>query len=103
MPKCPRTKCHEKAIIHPTYNILPCQKCQRNDVRISSGRKCEFANIGKLHRIQEQRDLAGADLLQPYEGGKANVDFFKNYPDRVEDYGVRAELRSEERRVGKEC
>ena len=90
--KCIRKGCKNEAVVHQTFGLLPCPECQKKDGSISSGRKFEFANISKLHRVQEQRDNHGADLLQPYEGNKPNVDFFKNYPDKVDDYGVRAEL-----------
>ena len=51
-----------------------------------------MANVAKLHRIQAQRDHHGADMLQPYDKGRANPDYFKNYPDQVDDLGVRKEL-----------
>ena len=89
--RCIRNECKNEAINHSTYGILPCKKHQQSDARIPK-RKFEFASVRKLHRVQEQRDNHGADLLQPYEGNKPNVDFFKNYPDKVDDYGVRAEL-----------
>ena len=51
-----------------------------------------MAFVTKLHRIQAQRDHHGADLLQPYDRGKVNKDFFKVYPDRAKDYQVEKEL-----------
>ncbi len=80
------------AIIHPAFGVLPCTFHQKTDVRISTGRKCEFANIGKLHRIQKERDGHGKDLLQPYVGNKANKEFFQAYPEQVDNYQVRSEL-----------
>ena len=89
--KCIRTNCKNEAINHPTFGILPCQSCQTSANRIPK-RKFEFASVRKLHRVQEQRDNHGQDIVQPYIGNKANPDFFKQYPDRVDDYGVREEL-----------
>jgi len=89
--KCIRKNCKNDAVNHKTFGILPCEQHQRSATRIPK-RKFEFASVRKLHRIQAERDAHGADLLQPYEGNKANVDFFKQYPDRVEDYNVREEL-----------
>ena len=91
MTKCIREDCQNEAIIHPIYGMLPCSVCQVRDGRVPK-RKFEFASIRKLHRVQEQRDGHGADLLQPYEGDRVNPDFFKQHPDRVSDYGVEAEL-----------
>src|SRR3990172_3050286 len=91
--RCIRANCKNYAEIHPLYGTIPCETCrQKKDGSIPAGRKFQFANIGKLHRIQEQRDEFGKDLLQPYEGNRANVDFFKANPDRVEEYGVAEEL-----------
>lgn len=89
--KCIRSNCDNEAIIHPIYGVLPCFSCQQRDGWVPK-RKFEFASIRKLHRIQAQRDAHGADLLQPYESGRANPDYFRQYPDQVEDYGVAEEL-----------
>ena len=90
--RCIRKNCKNEAVYHQTFGLLPCPECQKTDGSIPAGRKFQFANISKLHRIQEQRDEFGKDLLQPYEGNRANVDFFKANPDRVEEYGVAEEL-----------
>jgi len=92
MTNCPRTSCKNKAIIHRQFGVLPCQPHQNSDTKISQTRKGQFATISQSNRVQEQRDLGGGDLVQPYDKGKANVDFFKLYPDRIDDYGVRQEL-----------
>ena len=88
---CIRRGCKNEAIIHPTYGVLPCEQCQARDGRIPK-RKFEFASVSKLHRIQAQRDAHSGDLVQPYEGGRANVEFFKQHPDRVGEYDVEKEL-----------
>ena len=91
--RCIRKNCKNYAEIHLLYGTIPCEACrQEKDGSIPSRRKFQFANIGKLHRVQAQRDAHLADLLQPFEGNRPNVDFFKNYPDKVDDYQVRGEL-----------
>jgi len=88
--KCPRCR-HEKAIISPTYGVLPGPRCQADDahVVIKQGR---VMHLRRSHRIQEQRDKHAADLLQPWDGNRANPDYFKNHPEQVDDYNVRKEL-----------
>ena len=71
---------------------MPCLSCQAKDADIKPHRKFEFANLSKLDRVQVQRDQHEGDLLQPYEGNKPNLDFFKVYPELVKDYGVEKEL-----------
>ena len=92
--RCIRKDCKNNAEIHPLYGTIPCQTCrQKKDGSIPKGRKFQFASIGKLHRIQAQRDDHGKDILQPYTGdNKPNKEFFQAYPDRVKDYDVQEEL-----------
>ena len=89
---CPKTHCKNNATIDKTYGILPCQLCQDKDAEISIRRSPEFYTISRSNRVQEQRDNYGADLVQPYDGDKPNLDFFKQYPDKVSEYGVEKEL-----------
>ena len=89
---CPRINCKNYAEVHPLYGILPCKICQQVRYGRIPKRKFEFASVRKLHRIQAQRDAHSGDLLQPYEGGKANPAYFKQHPGQVEDYGVGREL-----------
>ncbi len=88
---CIRKDCKNKAIVHQTFGVLPCLDHQQSDERVLK-RKFEFANVSKLHRIQEQRDNHGQDLVQPYVGNKANPEFFKQFPEKVKDYNVGEEL-----------
>ncbi len=90
--RCIRKNCRRQAILHPFFGILPCKICQERDKTISHSQKPQFVNISRLHRIQEQRDQFGKDLLQPYEGNRVNKEFFQAYPDRVKDYQVQEEL-----------
>ncbi len=89
--KCPRDKCKNEAINHRRFGILPCRSCQESN-KIVAKRRYEFGNLRKIDRVQTQRDHHGADMLQPYDRGKANPDFFKQYPETVESYGVKKEL-----------
>ena len=89
---CPRTHCENKATIDKTYGILPCQSCQDKDAGTSIRKSPEFYTISRSNRVQEQRDNHGADLVQPYDGDKPNIDFFKQYPEQVKNYGVEKEL-----------
>ena len=91
--QCPRTNCDNSAIINRRFGVLPCQECQERDVVIDTRRKCEFASISKLHRVQRQRDKHAGDMLQPYIGNKINPEFFKRYPEKVKTYGVVDELK----------
>lgn len=87
--ECPRKNCENKAIISRTYGILPCEACQLRDKMASPiRRKYEFASISRSNRVQEQRDKHLEDLIQPYDRGKPNIDFFRAYPERAKDYGL---------------
>ena len=89
MKKCPTCKTN-KAQIDGIYGIISCKDCiAKDNKRVGD---IDVANVGKLHRIQGQRDHFGKDLLQPFNGQKVNPDFFKVNPDRIDDYGVRHEL-----------
>ena len=91
--KCIRQGCKNNADISIQYGILPCKAHQRKEsVRPKVRGRYDVATVTRLHRIQAQRDHHGADLLQPYDRGKANKDFFKVNPDRIKDYGVQKEL-----------
>lgn len=91
-PKCPRTECKNKANYDKTYGILPCDACQAKDTKIGFGRP-ESYSLAKSHRVQKLRDQHSADLLQPFESGKPNPDYFKKYPSQVGTYGVKEELK----------
>src|SRR3972149_6292839 len=76
--RCIRKNCKNYAEIHPLYGTIPCEACrQEKDGSIPSRRKFQFANIGKLHRVQAQRDAHLADLLQPFEGNRRIFNFLK--------------------------
>ena len=91
--ECPRSKCSNRAQIHPRFGILPCEACNSKDNGVRLRRKYQFANISQLHRVQKMRDDHGKDLLQPYEGDGVNKDFFEAFPDKVEDYNTLEELK----------
>lgn len=86
--KCPRKNCNQEAIINRVYGVLPCEKCQEKDKGHRFFFKYEFATISRSNRIQEQRDKHLKDLIQPYDKGKPNIEFFKAYPERIKDYGL---------------
>jgi len=90
--KCPRSNCNNEAINHPIFGIIPCQACTDNDIKVRLNTKFEFSSLNKQDRVQTQRDHHKKDLLQPYEQGKANKEFFEAYPERVETYKVQKEL-----------
>jgi hypothetical protein len=90
--KCPRDNCKNEADISPIFGVLPCVECQRKDEKFKIHKSPEFYSISRMHRVQAQRDKHLGDMLQPYEKGKANVDFFKRYPEQVKKYKVRREL-----------
>ena len=91
--RCPRKGCKNNAEIHPLYGVLPCKACQQVGADIRAGRKFEFANVSKSNRIQVQRDKFAGDMLQPFIGNKPNQEFFERYPEKVNVYGVRDELK----------
>lgn len=85
--KCPR--CNKgKANIHRIYGVLYCDKCQDADSKlVSLKHPPEFATIAQSNRITTDRDHHSKDTIQPWDkDGKPNVDFIKNYPDKVGDY-----------------
>jgi len=92
-PKCPRCG-KEDAIIDSTFGVLPGKVCQADDAKHNLADKPEFYTLSKSNRIQRQRDTGVKDLLQPFIGkGEPNVEFAKAYPDRVDDYFDREDLK----------
>ena len=89
--KCSRKGCKNEADFSTNFGILPCKEHQKTESS-PFRKRYQFANIGKLDRIQRQRDRHSKDLLQPYEKNKPNKDFFKAFPDLVDTYNVRKEL-----------
>lgn len=91
--KCPRSGCNNDIEPDPIFGVLPCNECQAKDSGVNTRSRFQFAKISKLHRVQDQRDKHGADLLQPYDGNKINPDFFRVYPEQTDQYeGAREEL-----------
>lgn len=76
--------------MHPTYGVVSCKSCKGEQaVNFTNP---DVINLSKLHRIHNQRDKHSKDLLQPYSGAKVNEDFFRAYPGKADEYGVRGEL-----------
>ena len=92
MTKCPRVNCKNEAEVSSVFGILPCASCQRKDEIYSAGLSPEFYSLNKMHRVQGDRDQHGKDHLQPYDGNKANPEFFRAYPEKIQEYGVEGEL-----------
>lgn len=90
--KCPRKNCNEKANEHAVFGILPCDRCQKRDAKLNLKRKYQYAHVGRLHRIQEQWDHHGKDILPAFIGNKPSRDFAKAYPERAEQYYKKKEL-----------
>ena len=90
--KCPRITCKNEAIIDSVFGVLPCVSCQKKDEAWSLKKLPEFYSLNRMSRVQRQRDLHEKDMLQPFEKNKANPDYFKAYPNQVDQYGVREEL-----------
>lgn len=90
--KCPRKGCNNNAYISEVYGVCPCKACQKKDESIRVRSSYSSAHLSRLYRIQRQRDWHEGDMLQPFKGHKANPDFFKRYPSKIDTYGVREEL-----------
>ena len=92
MQKCPRCN-KQPAITDPVFGILPCVECQKKDEQVATYQSPEFYSINRMGRVQRQRDLHSGDMIQPFEKNKANPDYFKKYPEQIDQYGVREELK----------
>lgn len=90
--KCPRKHCKNNALISKIYGVLPCQKCQDGDAKLVLSPGPEFYNIGKLHRVQQERDQHGKDILQPFLRNQPNPEFAKAYPEMAHKYYRKEEL-----------
>lgn len=92
--KCPRVGCKNKATISPRLGVLPCKKHQEEDAGKYTGKPYQFATLSKSDRINEERDVWGKDLIQPWkpDGKTINPDFVEAYPDKAEDYYSKQEL-----------
>lgn len=92
--KCPRSGCNNNAEVSPQWGVLPCLVCQDKDnetVRLA--RLPEFATRSQSDRINRERDVHGADTIQPWTPqGKINREFVKQYPDKVENYFSKEQL-----------
>jgi len=84
--KCPRKGCQNEAVVDPVFGVLPCLACRTKEAGQAAYRKFQFASLSKFHRVQEQRDKHEADMLQPYLKDGLNPEFFKVYPERIDDY-----------------
>lgn len=86
MIKCPTCK-KEKAIIHPVFGVISGKRCQKEDEKVRLHPLPEFATINQSDRINQQRDVHGGDILQPWTPkGEINRDFVKYYPKKARDY-----------------
>jgi len=93
--KCPRTGCNGKAVVDKTYGVLPCKACQKLDeeshlLKIGP----QFVNISKSDRIQHQRDYGAKDLLQPFIRNKPNPEFVRAYPELIDNYYNKKEIKN---------
>ena len=92
--KCPRKNCQNKAVIDKTYGVLPCQKCQAEDMAAGPLKMGpEFVNISKADRVQHQRDYGAKDMLQPFVSNKPNPEFAQAYPELLDKYYTKEEIR----------
>ena len=91
--QCPRKGCKNEAQFDRRFGILPCTSCQLKD---SNGpglrRRIDFLTLSRAARVIPDRDKHGKDMLQPYIGNKVNPDFFKAYPETIDNYNVKEEL-----------
>lgn len=90
--KCPRKDCNNEARQHPVFGCLPCLECQGKDPKITF-HSTESIPVGRLHRIQEQRDSHAKDMLQPFSGDKPNPEFISAYPEQVDNYFTKQQLK----------
>ena len=91
---CPRCG-KEPAIVDKTYGVLPGKKCQARDAK-SAFLKIgpQFVNISKSDRIQHQRDYGAKDLLQPFIRNKPNPEFVRAYPELIDNYYNKKEIKN---------
>lgn len=94
MIKCPRKGCKNKATLHPTFGVLPCDICLAKDALQKTEDLPQFATISQGERVRTQRDKNAKDILQPFNGNKINPEFAKAYPNRVKDYYSEDQLES---------
>lgn len=84
---CPRKDCKNKAIVDPTFGVLPCKDCQNSSKAID--KPAEFNVLSRHNRITEQRDLGSKDTIQPYDDltkGTPNPEFVRAYPEQATQY-----------------
>ena len=92
--KCPRTGCNNEAIVDKAYGVLPCQECQTKDEKTAPVKAGpQFVNLNKADRVQHQRDYGAKDMLQPFISNKPNPEFAQAYPDLIENYYTKEEIR----------
>lgn len=92
--KCPRRGCSNEAMVDKVFGVLPCPVCQARD---ASSRLLklgpEFVNLSKSDRIQHQRDYGAKDLLQPFISNKPNPEFVQAYPELIDIYFNKEEIK----------
>jgi len=86
---CP--SCHKNpSTRHPVYGIMHCEECKKKTSHLSG----RAVPVSRLHRIQENQDHGGKDIIQPFVNDKINPDFAKAYPKRAEQNFTKKELTS---------
>lgn len=63
-----------------------CDSCASGSIRNPDSSAAEY------HR-QRQREDHRADILQPHQGGRPNLEFAKQYPEQWENHYTAAEIK----------
>jgi hypothetical protein len=92
--KCPRTGCKNEAMVDQVYGVLPCKQCQAKDAEFKHSSGPEFVCLSKSDRIQHERDVGAKDILQPFVSNKPNPEFVKAYPELIDNYFSREEIKN---------
>jgi len=93
--KCPRKGCKNRAIVDPTFGVIPCSSCQKKDEKYSIGYKSpEFYSLKKMDRFTKQRDKHLKDFVPIYWKDKPNAEFIKAYPKQAKEYFTVDELKT---------
>ena len=93
--KCPRDGCKNEAGYSRKLGVLPCEECLAKDRQVKVTPPPEFATQSQTDRVRHEREIHKKDIIQPFTTGmRVNPEFAKAYPDRVDDYFTKEQLKT---------
>lgn len=78
---CPKCMAH-KALLHPTYGVLPCTECKKKSREEGLGKLGGYPEF-TTESIKTGRKEFVTDQFQSHRGGHLSREFVEAYPERT--------------------